>query len=117
MVNLSGYTRFGGERKDVEKCDRTKRPKLRAVNWGNLRRPVHSDFSWCPFVCGDKDAPFLQVWEGHLSQEGHDRLQRKVLHVAFLTFFQLEIPGTPMCHILGLCVLNPIIVSMVLFTQ
>ena len=70
MVNLSGYTRFGGERKDVEKCDRTKRPKLRAVNWGNLRRPVHSDFSWCPFVCGDKDAPFLQVRGEHLSCEG-----------------------------------------------
>ena len=36
----------------------------------DLAEPVCSSSSWYPFICGDKDASFLQVKGGHLSQEG-----------------------------------------------
>ena len=46
MIKLEGfYTSFHEEWKAMEKYDRAKGYKLRAVNWGNLARPTRSDFS------------------------------------------------------------------------
>lgn len=39
-------------------------------NWGNSVQPAPSDFSVCPFVFKDKDAPFFQEYGGKLLHEG-----------------------------------------------
>lgn len=79
------YTWFDEEWRVLGKCDRTK--DMREVWWtaGHLGmwRTVPSRSFLCPLVFGAKNAPFVQIWGGHLSDEG-------------LTIFR-EISQSPSC--------------------
>ena len=68
--------------------------EVSVVNRGKYSQTCLSDSSQCPFVLRDKDAPFLWVQRGHISQEGlmtyfKEKGQRKVqVNVLPLLFFQ-----------------------------